>query len=330
LKENEYTYFLYFATMKLTCLILLFLSTSFAFAQKTEKFYNYNWAPTDIAHARFYSVLERTDSGWHRLDYYIHGPFLQMEGWFEDSACKTGSGKFVYVYPGEKVESAGRYLHGKKQGLWLRFYPTGLMKDSTVYDNGHPIGTSLGWHANGYSSDSCVYKADGSGVEVHWFDNGNPSSAGMLGPGSKKHGKWQFFHQNGHLSALELYDQGKLLEKQYYDESGQPMTDTTNKDRSASFVGGTKAWLKYLGNHLNWPTDYKITNSDEAAVVVTLTVDEDGKIRDTYIRTPFYPPFEKIALDAIRRSPKWLPAMDHNRRVSGSFSQPVVFSQPQE
>ena len=39
------------------------------------------------------------------------------------------------------------------------------MSDSTVYDNGNPIGTSLSWHPNGYTADSAVYAADGSGVQ---------------------------------------------------------------------------------------------------------------------------------------------------------------------
>ena len=316
--------------MKPTCFILLLLIQGLAaFAQKTEKFYDYQGKATDGPHARFYSIVERTDSGYHRLDYYVHNMSLQMEGWFEDSACKIRSGKFTYLYPGKLLESTGRYLHNKKQGLWLAYHPNGMMADSTVYIDGLPIGTSMAWYSNGIPSDSCVYNSDGSGVKVGWFDNGNPSYAGRLAPDYKRYGKWQYFHKNGQTSAFELYNHGNLVDKQYFDEAGQPVLDTTNKDRGASFVGGTKAWLKYLDNHLYFPTDYTITNSDEAALVITLTIDEDGKTKDAFVSTPFYPPFEKIALGAIHASPKWQPAMNHNRRVSAVFRQPVVFSQAQ-
>ncbi|HXB95518.1 MAG TPA: energy transducer TonB [Puia sp.] len=308
--------------------LLLALLPSFAVtAQKTQQFYDYQWKETDVAHARFYSVLEHTDSGWRRLDYFLHGPTLQMAGLYEDSSCKFPSGDFVYVYPNGNLETKGRYLHHKKQGLWLTWHPNGMMADSAVYDNGNPVGTRLGWYANGYPSDSSVYNADGSGVQVHWFDNGNPSSAGILASGSKKNGKWKFFHKNGMVSAIELYDHGLLQQRQYFDESGKPVLDTTNRDRQAEFKGGTSAWLKFLDKHLDFPADYRIANSDEAAVVITMTVDEDGKVTDAYVSTPFYPPFEKMALAAIRRSPSWEPAIDHNRRVSAVFTQPVVFQQ---
>jgi hypothetical protein len=314
--------------MKPTCFILLLAIPSLAaFAQKTEKFYDYEWKATDGPHARFYSVVERTDSGYHRQDFYLHDMSLKMEGWFEDSTCKIRSGKFTYIYPGKKLESSGRYVHNKRQGLWLVYHPNGMMADSTAYDDGLPIGTSMAWYSNGFPSDSAVYNSDGSGVKVGWFDNGNPSYAGRLAPDYKSYGKWQYFHKNGQTSAFELYNNGRLVDKQYFDEAGQPVLDTTNKDKDASFVGGTKAWLKYLNSRLYFPTGYIIINSDEAALVITMTIDEDGKIKDAFVSTPFYPPFEKIALGAIHGSPKWQPAMSHNRRISAVFSQPVVFRQ---
>lgn len=316
--------------MKPLCLSLALLPALALHAQKTQQYFDLNWKSTDVSHARFYSVVEHTDSGWYRLDYYVNGPKIQMVGLYEDSACKISSGEFTYVYPNGNLESRGRYLHNKKEGVWLTWHPNGMLADTTVYAGGNPVGTQMGWYANGSPADSATIDANGSGVEVHWFDNGNPSSAGRLSAGHKPNGRWQFFHKNGHLSAVELYAQGSLLEKQYFDESGQPMTDTTNTDRKAEFKGGTNGWLKYLDNHLAWPENYKITNSDEAAVVITMTVDENGKIQDAFVSTPFFPPFEKEALYTINRSPLWLPARNHNRMVSASFRQPVIFRQPEE
>jgi hypothetical protein len=94
----------------------------------------------------------------------------------------------------------GYNLHGKRQGLWLSFHPNGMLSDSTVYDNGNQIGTSLSWYA-----------------------------------------------------TVEIYDHGKLQDKQYFDETRTALVDTTNKDRGAVFKGGSKDWLKYLENHLTFP-----------------------------------------------------------------------------
>jgi len=321
---------LYFAPMKIYCtaLLLLLLLPRIGFSQKIEKYYDYLWHETELKYARFYMLLEKTDSGWHRKDFFMHGLTLQMDGWYEDSATKVASGYFTYAYPNRRVEMTGRYVHDKKQGLWLTYYPDGMMSDSTVYDNGEPVGTSLGWHHNGYPSDSAVYKADGSGVEVSWFDNGNPSSAGMLAAGYKKNGKWQYFHKNGNISAVELYDHDKLVDKQYFEEDRSPAKDTSSKAEDARFPGGLSAWGNYLSRHLYFPPQYEIVNSDKAVVVVSATIDEDGKIQDAYVSTPFYPEFDKIALDVIRRSPNWIPARNHHRKVKYEIRQPVTFSQP--
>lgn len=309
--------------------ILLLLLARPCFSQKIESYYDYRWKQTESKYARFYSVSEKKDSGWHRKDYFVRGLSLQMDGWYEDSACKIATGPFVYAYPNKRVESQGRYLHNKKQGLWLSWHPNGMMSDSTLYENGKPVGTRLQWYRNSYMSDSCVYQADGSGVEVHWFDNGSPSSAGLVAAGFKQQGRWRYFHKNGKVSAVELYENGKLLEKQYFGEDGAPSGDTTNNDRIAEFPGGQKAWLNYLVRKLFFPNQYKLANSDRAVVVITAVIDESGNIEDAYVKTPFYPEFDKIALDAIRRSPKWIPARNHNRYVKYYFDQPVVFSQPE-
>lgn len=311
--------------MKLPPLTILLLLTVASNAQKSLHYYDFQWKECEVAHARFLTTIEHTDSGWHRIDYYlVKTTALQMDGWYLDSAEKVPVGKFLYAYPDQKIQMKGRYFNGKKQGTWLTYHFNGMMADSTTYLFGDPAGTSLRWYPNGYSADSAIHNPDGSGVEVTWFDNGNVSSAGRYSEGRKMHGKWQFFHKNGKLSAIELYDHGRLLQKQYYDEDGQSMADTTSKDRLAVFKGGVDDWLKYLDHHLRFPS-YTITNSDQAAVVVSFTVDEDGNILNPFVSTPFYPPFEKEALYTITRSPKWLPAIEHNRRVQASMKQPVVF-----
>jgi antitoxin component YwqK of YwqJK toxin-antitoxin module len=308
--------------------ILLLLTAATTFAQKIEKYYDYQWHLTDVGHARFYSLLEKSDSGWHCRDYYVRDASLQFEGWYQDSDRKMAEGKCEYDYPDQTTEIRGGFVHGKKQGIWITYHPNGKMADSVVYDNGNPIGTGMAWFPNGYTADSTFHNADGSGVQLKWFDNGNPSSAGAMGPGFKKNGKWKFFHKNGQISALELYDQGKLLDKQYFDESGKPVLDTTSRDRPATYKAGMTSWLEYLGKHLHYPKGFVITNSDQAVVVIKMTIDEEGKIRDAFVRVPFYPDFDKIALDVIGKAPRWLPAMDHNRIVSAHLTQPVIFQEP--
>jgi TonB family protein len=316
--------------MKLFAFLLIFFISLNAISQTTLKFYDGSWKECDASLARFYSLKKKTDSGWYRRDYFANLRTAQMIGLYEDSNCKIPNGMFYYFYANSSIETIGRYQHGKKTGLWLTYHYNGMMADSVVYSNDFPIGTRLGWHSNGNMADSMVYNEDSSGIQVTWFDNGIASSAGYLAKGYKMNGKWQFFHKNGQLASLETYSNGILVNKEYYDESGNSMKDTIDRSHAAAFPGGSKAWQSYLGNKAYFPDQYTITNADEASVTVSFSVNEEGNVVDAYVSVPFHPDFDKIALDAIQRSPKWIPATSNNRKITYNFVQPVTFSQKEE
>ncbi|MHB9142083.1 MAG: energy transducer TonB, partial [Paludibacter sp.] len=137
-------------------------------------------------------------------------------------------------------------------------------------------------------------------------------------------------HKNGQISVIEIYRVGKLTDKQYFDEDGVLMNDTTNTDRLAQFPGGIEAWTKYISKHLYFPAGYKIVNADVAKVVVNFTINENGEVENVFTSTPFDKAFDSIAERVIRKSPKWLPAIDHNRKVKCRFNQVVNFKNYEE
>lgn len=313
--------------MKLPILSILVAFCMQANAQHYERYYDYLWHPCEATAARFFTELDKKDALWERKDYFIHERSLQMKGVYTDTSCKIAQGPFVYYYSNKTLQQQGNYKDGKKDGLWMDYYPNGMIEDSITYITGNKTGTSYAWHSNGYLQDSAVWNGDGSGVEVSWFDNGNPASAGRYSAGYKQNGKWQYFHKNGRMSAIESYDKGVLTEKQYFDEDGNGIADTANRDHDAIFPGGTKAWQKYMAKNLYFPTQYKFENADKAVVVVDAVIDEDGNITDVELNTPLYPAFDEIALKVIKQSPKWQPAVQHNRRVKYRIIQAVYFSQ---
>jgi len=175
--------------------------------------------------------------------------------------------------------------------------------------------------------DSTVIKSDGKGMKVTWFDNGNISSAGYVVNGTKKYGTWKYYHKNGQLSSKETYKNEVLRSKFYFDENGEIVLDTTNRDRNAAFLGGKKAWDKYVQSQLYFPQGYNIINGDKAVVVVSFTINEKGKVEEIEVTTPFYPEFDIIAKKAIIKSPDWLPCISHNRKVKYRVQQPIIFDQ---
>lgn len=291
-----------------------------------EKFLDYKDRETDITHARFYVNIIKTDSGWLRNDYFIRERKLQMSGLYQDSTCKIASGTFYYFHSNGQLQSTGHYVDGKKDGLWIGYYSNGMINDSTHYNRDRPVGTSLRWHRNGFLSDSSVFNGDGNAVKVSWFDDGSVSAAGRFSAGYKENGKWKYFHKNGKVSAEEIYESGRLVDRKYFDENGNPEADTTSKDRRSDFPGGPKAWLKYLDKKGYFPPQYTITNADSVTVVVRAEIDEDGKVDDVEIVVPFNPSFDDIVKRVLQKSPPWIPAIHHNRKVKSYITQPVTFA----
>jgi hypothetical protein len=255
---------------------------------------------------------------------------LQMKGLYKDSTSKYAIGYFYHFYANGKLQSVGRYEDNKRQGLWLSYHSNGYIKDSTVYDYGEARGIALRWHNNGFMSDSISYNADGTAVSVSWFDDGSLSSAGRLNYVNQPNGKWQFFHQNGKLSSLETYDNGKLVEKNYFDEKGDLMSDNTDKSHGAEFIGGIPKWMDYLKSKLYFPPGYKIVNGDKALMVVEFTIDEKGNVKDVDIPVPFHDVLNNVVVGILKKSAKWNPAMNHNRKVSYMHKQAITFNAPEE
>lgn len=280
-----------------------------------------------IDEAKFHSIIRNTDSGWYRTDFFMNLKKLQMAGLYEDKECTMRNGTFYWFYPDGALKTAGRYLHNKKAGVWLDYFQDRSLKDSLNFADGNPAGISLGWYSNGGARDSLNMDADGKGVYVSWFDNGNPASAGKYIDFNKQQGKWQYFHKNGKLSSLEIYEHGVLKDKNYFDENGNPLSDTTNNDMEAEFPGGEKAWSKYLSKSIYFPSGYEFKTGYQAVVVVTGTINDEGKVIDVEVTAPLYPPFDKISMAALKDSPSWQPAISHNRKVYDTVTLPVHFGQ---
>lgn len=296
-------------------------------AQTIERFYDYNGKLCNPERASYYSSLQVTDSGVNRQDIYIHSRTVQMEGKYTDTSCNVKNGYFHYYYANRRLEQTGQYINGKKAGIWLQYHYNGMMRDSAVYVSGRRIGTSLGWYSNGFMSDSVVYN-EPRGFAANWHNNGYPDSYGYFQEKlDSLTGTWVFFHPNGQKSAEEVYDEkGRRQHVVYYTEYGEKLQDTANVNQEARFPGGSQSWMEYLRDNVRFPDRYQLTNSNKVVVVVHFIVNETGLVEDAYVGVPFADAFDQIALKIIRQSPRWQPAIRHNRPVKSYYRQPVAFA----
>jgi len=305
-------------------LLLLFLFTQLH-AQKTEKYFDYRWNECKPNVARFYRQIIKTDSGYCRKDYYLKERKLNMMGNFKDSLLKIKTGKFHYFHANGYPGSFGKYVNDKKEGLWLSYHDNKVKADSTVYLHDRAIGKSLSWYPNRNLSDSAYTNADGSGVTKSWFDNRSVSSTGQYAAGHKKQGLWKYYHLNGKISSLETFIDSELIDLKYFDENGNRIAHIKEYDRYPEFPGGESEWLKFLDKNIYFPLGYGFTNGDMATVVVTFTINESGRVEDVFVSTSFDKNFDQIAVEAVSKSPRWIPAVEHNRKVKYIYSQAINF-----
>jgi len=86
------------------------------------------------------------------------------------------------------------------------------------------------------------------------------------------------------------------------------------------------AFFKIL-NNLDFLEGEKLVKSYFVRVVFELTCEEAGNITDVYVEVPVSPNFDQQALKVIRKSPAWIPAVDHNRNVQYHTRQSITFGQ---
>lgn len=309
-------------------IIFTLLNSQYGFSQRyIERYYSENRKELFSSDgARFYTISTNTDSGWYTKDYILTINKLQMSGLFEDKENNIKNGIFYWFFPDGKIKTIGKYTHNLKDGTWLQYYSNGSLEDSLNYEKGNRRGISISWYLDGKIKDSFNNNENGNGIGVSWFDNGQPSSAGRYINFNNQHGRWNYYHKNGKISAVELYDNGILKDHQYFDEKGI-LSDTSLYNSEAEFPGGTKGWHKYLSAKLYFPGNLNFKNSYTAGIVITGIINEDGQVLNAEVSVPLHPEFDKIALNAVNKSPKWIPAISHNRRVYFYFRQLVTFTQ---
>jgi|GEM_PF-1631691 len=296
-------------------LITIFIATSNSYAQPKVQYFDYKLEETNPDKAIYYATIEQKDSLWQKNTFYIYEKALKSVIRYADSNCVIKHGKITEYHPNGILSVAGNYKQGNKEGIWLGFHPNGILKDSILYEANNPKGIALSWYDDGNLSDSINYDDNGKAVAIQWFQNGNISYAGRYNNYSKKQGKWQFFHTNGIISSEEIYKDDVLIDKKYFNEDGSPQLDTTNKDREAKFVGGDNAFALYVSKSINLQAIETADKKEYVLLKAGFWINEKGVVNNVHSYSKDEPPYTRLYLNMLRSSPKWQPAINHNRKI---------------
>ncbi len=133
------------------------------------------------------------------------------------------------------------------------------------------------------------------------------------------------------IIAPPVEDKGGVVEapKEDYDKVFQKV------EIDAEFPGGTAGWTRYVTREIERNIDELQDDGRSGTVVVLFIVDKEGQVSEVRA-VPCneagvgncLPPTSKlaqIAINAIRKGPKWKPAVQNGRQVKAYRRQPVTF-----
>jgi antitoxin component YwqK of YwqJK toxin-antitoxin module len=182
---------------------------------------------------------------------FVHGPF-KYYGKISASENKLGNDK-GQSQQGIFLQEEGKFIHGKKEGLWTNYFADGTVKRRQTFNNDILNGPYELFHQNGeiFSKGNYIYGVK----EGMWLENGG------LDELTYQKGKLIKSNKN-HVLEAELEKKGKELKK-YYVEA-QPTT-----------VFGQDL-IKFL-------QEENTNNVNLEKVTVNLMIDEKGELRSVSV-----------------------------------------------
>lgn len=147
-------------------------------------------------------------------------------------------------YPAHALVEEGNYLNNEKNGLWKRYWPNGAVRSEIYYEHGKPQGPYKLYYSNGKLEE--VGRWQGGKLTdrfQRYHDTGILKEDLTYDSEGNRHGKQQYYHENGTL-AMEV-DMQKGVEhgvQKRYDEHGQLMEER-QIDQGKTKAGGVKSYM---------------------------------------------------------------------------------------
>ncbi len=93
----------------------------------------------------------------------------------------------------------------------------------------------------------------------------------------------------------------------------------------SSYPGGLPAWARFLNKNFRYP-DAAQNDNIQGTVMVRFIVDKEGDVSDVEaLSGPDQDGLREEAVRVIRKSGKWIPAVQNGRNVKSYKRQPVIF-----
>ncbi len=161
-----------------------------------------------------------------------------------------------------------------------------------------------------------------NGRYIHYGRNGICDTLGQYINGHKE-GHWETFLLGGQLVTQLEYHTDTLVDER---DLAHITGIYRRPEIGAAFPGGPPSWLQFLYRTLRYP-ESAVTNGIMGISAVSFLVMTDGSInqQEVYVfRSSIYS-FDQAAVNVIRQSPKWVPALQDGKQILSYKTVPIDF-----
>lgn len=321
---------------KLTFLFLLVFSLTAVNAQKKQNTYllkNNNKEVFNRDSADFIRIIEEPDPGetnYILKEFYKDGVDRTLGKVSAFKPTLVYEDTLISFYANGKKRSAVNYKNGKRLGMAFDFFKNGNVKKQKEYpprNTGDKTQTYINEEPKViYQADSLgkvlVKDGNGHGVDYDVEKDDVFVEEGDYKDGFKQ-GTWTGKYQSGKSNYNETYNLGKLVSG--IKTIGDKKYEYTDLGSPPSFKGGISQFYKYLSNSIKFPKD-AMERGIKGRVLVSFTIEKDGKITEAKIEKGVSPSIDQEALRVIRASPDWIPGIQRGVYVRVKYNIPISFN----
>ncbi|GGD55962.1 hypothetical protein GCM10011514_20040 [Emticicia aquatilis] len=139
-------------------------------------------------------------------------------------------------------------------------------------------------------------------------------------------GNWYYYHRNGKISGKEMYEDGLLVDAEYFNEDGSKLTDITAAVREKpSFPGGVIEMDKFVQKIIELPEEV-VKNKITGKMAIGFIVEPDGTLSSPKIELSLNRALDEAAFKVLDQMPKWIPAKSHNRLIRAKYTMPITIT----
>ena len=222
---------------------------------------------------------------------------------YTDSSLAVSQGLYQSYFINGAKESEGNYENNKEDGLWEKWDSTGRLIDSSIYDRGKKI-------------SSATFGYDKKGL-LTFYDLND----------LKNNKEQKFIYDDSGKITREVSFTGQNGIVKHYNKEGIKIDSVFTRDEiEASFPGGDEGWRRYVKKAIEANIDELIQAGESGTCRVRFIVSKDGTVSDVVALTMKGSKLAEVAVNAIRKGPKWKPAMQYGRPVNAYREQSASFA----